>query len=114
MERLLDILRVLLVLPTVESGRRRLGPGPLLARLRRRGRRASRRGAAARGRLSWAIRAVDAVLPASSCYRRALLEVALDPDAAARPLHMGIHGARGHCWLDEGTRGETPFDATFT
>lgn len=114
MERMLEVWRVLLVLPAVESGRRRLGPAPLLARLRRLGARGARRDERARERLLWAIRAVDAVLPRSSCYRRALLEVTLDPVAASRELRMGIQGASGHCWLDEATRGDSLYDATFS
>jgi hypothetical protein len=108
MAMLLELGPILLVLPGVEAGRRRRGPGPLLAELRRKGRRSRERDPAARARLQRAIGWVDQQFPGgANCYRRALLEIALDRGAAAEPLRMGFRvqreGEPGHAWL--GNRG---------
>src|SRR5665213_276372 len=99
-----DILGVLMAVPRVEWGRRHEGPLPLTARLRLRGRQAPSRSEGGRIRLRQIIRAIDARLPGRpSCYRRALLEMSLDADAADEPLHMGLraHGGpqSGHAWF---------------
>jgi hypothetical protein len=64
------------------------------------------------------IRGVDACLPGGgNCYRRALLEVALDPAAAAEPLHLGLreHGGprSGHAWLGDRRDSGEAYDAEF-
>jgi hypothetical protein len=51
------------------------------------------------------IRIVDRLFPSGpNCYRRALVEIAMDPDAASEPLHLGINAgknlASGHAWLE--------------
>jgi hypothetical protein len=99
-----EFLRVLARLPEVEIGRRTQGPKPLLEKLRRRSRRTRRRDPAARARLRCAIGWVDAHLPGlPNCYRRALLEIALDRGAAAEPLRLGLRASggprSGHAWL---------------
>ena len=101
---LAELARVARALPLVEWGRRTRGPEPLVARLRDRGRRASRRSPEARADLRRVIAAVDRLLPGQpSCYRRALLEIGLDAGAAEEPLHLGLRvpgGPRsGHAWL---------------
>jgi len=101
-----DLVRVLGVLPAVEWGRRREGPGPLVERLRSRGRRARRRAPDAHEDLRRIIRVVDRCLPGEpSCYRRALLEMSLDAGAAEAPLRLGLRvpgGPRsGHAWLGD-------------
>lgn len=101
-----EIGRVLRVFSSVERGFLTEGPGPLLARLRGKGRLAQPRDAASRERLQRAIRWVDACVPTGrSCYRRALLEIALDPFAAEEKLIIGLDvsgdSAAGHTWLGE-------------
>ena len=100
-----ELLAILGALPTVEIGRRRKGPGPLLRSLRLRGSQCIKRGERDRARLRRVIAAVDARFPdGGNCYRRALLEIAVDPTAAREPLRLGLRpegGARsGHAWLD--------------
>src|SRR5262249_44384489 len=99
-----EICRVLAVLPEVERGRRTRGPRPLVADLRRKARQARARSPRDRARLQRAIAWVDACFPGGgNCYRRALLEMALDRGAASEPLRMGLKagGGRGsgHAWL---------------
>jgi len=51
-----------------------------------------------------------------NCYRRALLELALDPTAAAEPLVFGLKqgggSGSGHAWLGD-ARGFETYDAEF-
>ena len=106
---LAEMLGVLRVLPAVESARRRQGPRPLLEELRRKAARAPERGPARRRCLRRAIAWVDACLGAN-CFRRTLLETALDRGAAAEPVSFGLAasdiGLSGHAWLgaEEQTR----------
>jgi hypothetical protein len=100
-----DLLAIGRALLTVEFGRLRRGPGPLLRSLRLRGSRHPERSPESRVRLRRVIAAVDARFPGGgNCYRRALLEIAVDPTAAHEPLRLGLRpegGARsGHAWLD--------------
>ena len=100
----LELARVLALLPRVEVGRLLWGPKPLVEKLRRVGQRAPQRDAPGRARLQRAIRWVDASLPdPRSCYRRSLLEIALDRGAAAEPFRMGLKAdgdpVSGHAWL---------------
>jgi hypothetical protein len=48
------------------------------------------------------------------CYRRVLLEVAVDPAAAAEPVHIGLKksGAlkSGHAWLGDRRGTDERFD----
>jgi hypothetical protein len=101
---LVDLARVLLALPGVEFARKVQGPAPLVGRLRVKGARRVARTKAQRRRLQATIAAVDGRLSGGgNCYRRALLEIALDRDAAAEPLFMGLTAAggpkSGHAWL---------------
>lgn len=101
-ETLVEVGRVLGVLGSVERARRQRGPLPLLDDLRRQGLRAARRDERGRRCLRRAIRWVDVCLRAN-CYRRVLLEIALDRSAAGEPIHFGLKsdGTRlaGHAWL---------------
>ena len=104
MERLFDVARVLFALPGIELARRTEGPAPLVNRLRLRGIRRVARSEVQRRSLRRAIAAVDARLGDSgNCYRRALLEIALDRDAAEKPFFMGLTASggprSGHAWL---------------
>jgi hypothetical protein len=113
---LLELARVLALLPLVERGMHRLGPGPLLARLRERGRHTRARSPEGRERLRRAIRWLDARCPGgASCYRRCLLETGLDPDAARTKVVMALSAAggdrSGHAWLEGSPPGDGRYDA---
>jgi hypothetical protein len=61
---------------------------------------------------------MDRLFPAGpNCYRRALVEMAMDPDAASEQLHMGINAggwlASGHAWLDSSPDKGTGYQAEF-
>jgi len=113
---LVELTRVLLMLPRVELARGAGGPAPLVKRFRVLGRRCRARDIAERKRLRMVIARVDACLPdRGNCYRRALLEIALDAGAAQEPFHMGLSAScapmSGHAWVGiEGT-GESNYDA---
>ena len=103
-EGLVELGRVLWAFPRIEASRKSEGPVPLIARLRAEGARQSKRSEAQRRLLRRVIERIDAHSPdGGNCFRRALLEIALDPDAAREPLLMGLcaSGApgSGHAWL---------------
>jgi hypothetical protein len=115
---LAEISNVLSVLARVESLRRRRGPRPLLEQLRRQGAKAPQRDAAGRKCLRRAIAWVDACHPGGgNCYRRALLETALDRGAAQEPLAMGFNSQgpqlSGHAWLGMNVGEPASYDVTF-
>src|SRR5262249_41379125 len=114
-----ELARVLVTLPEIERKRRSMGPKPLLVILRTRGSRSRARAPVARARLRSAIRWVDARFSdGGNCYRRALLEIALDRDAAAEPFRRGLSiggGARsGHAWLADRAGRDESYDAEVT
>jgi hypothetical protein len=101
-----NFLRAIRVARSVERARFHYGPGVLLQRLRAEGARATRRSARGRRRLRRFISFIDNFFSTGrSCYRRALVEIALDAGAAGEPLHMGLKadGAvrSGHAWLGD-------------
>lgn len=102
-----EIALVMLALPCVELARRTLGPAPAVATLRERGAAAIRRDARGRARLARAIAACDRLLPLGKggCYRRTLLEIALDAGAAEEPIFLGFSGPEGHAWLPRSSPG---------
>jgi SAM-dependent methyltransferase len=111
LETALETARVLTVLPRVERARRRSGPGPLAVEMRLIAKGAPHRDALGRARLRGTIAACDRILPpGAGCYRRALLEMALDAGAAGEPLVLGLrrHGL-GHAWVG-GPDTEESFD----
>lgn len=108
---LLEAFRVLVALPGVEVARRRLGAGRAVDRFRHRGRLARARTAAGRAELQRVIRVLDRLVPSGpNCFRRVLLEVALDPSAAAERVVLGLNSGlarrSGHAWLE--TAGPIP------
>jgi len=114
-----DLFLVLKATLAVESGRVLGGPAPLLKSLRARGLREKRRSSSERARLSRIVRIVDACFPGGgNCYRRALLEIAVDPIAAASPLNLGLRsggGPRsGHAWLGPSSEPQARYDAEFS
>lgn len=86
--------------------RLRIGKGPRTAieTARKAGARCRVRSASDRRRLRRFIAAVDRWMPSGpNCYRRALVEVALDGGAAAEMVQLGLRGAggvgSGHAWV---------------
>jgi hypothetical protein len=113
-----ETLRVLLALPLIEAGRRFSGPRAVISRARAVGGQAVGRAPGERARLQAVIRRVDRWLPdGGNCYRRALVEIALDAGAAAEPLTFGFrqHGGpkSGHAWLAGGREAGERYDAEF-
>jgi hypothetical protein len=114
-----DFWMVLKGAPVVELGRLRQGPGPLLKVLRAQGQRGRVRSDRQRARLSRLIGFVDACFPGGgNCYRRALLEISIDPVAAAEPLRLGLRSGgglkSGHAWLGPSPGRDTGrYDAEF-
>ncbi|MBL8793478.1 MAG: lasso peptide biosynthesis protein [Planctomycetia bacterium] len=107
---LAEVLRVLAALPAVEIARRVCGPQALLATLRDARWRRLERDAAGRQRLRRAVGWVDRHLGSGgNCYRRALLEIALDRGVAAEPVYFGLklenERLDGHAWLPGQTDG---------
>jgi hypothetical protein len=114
-----DLVAVLRAAPLVERGRLRSGPESLLRTLRARGLAGQPRTDRERRRLARIIRIVDACFPGGgNCYRRSLLEIAVDPVASATPLHLGLRsggGPRsGHAWLGAKTDAPQRYDAEFS
>lgn len=105
--------RVLRVLGRVERARRKRGPGPLVEALRQEGSRAVQRDEQGRRCLRRAIRWVDTWF-GRNCYRRVLLEIALDRGAAQEPVRFGLKAdgssLAGHAWLGDDETGK--FDMT--
>lgn len=99
-----EVCWILAILPKMEWHRCRSGPSLAVASARRSGRGRATRSPVERRRLQRAIEWVDSHLPMSSnCYRRALLEIALDSGAASEPLTMGFRAGggegSGHAWV---------------
>jgi hypothetical protein len=97
-----------------------LGPAPLLQQLRRTGVASRLRTDAEKARLKKLVSLVDFFMPGgSNCYRRALLEIAVDRDAATDLLRLGLraHGGpqSGHAWLGSAADGSAArYDAEFS
>lgn len=109
---LLEAFRVVVEMPRVEVARLRLGPAHAALLARRLGSTRSSRNEEGRNRLQRVIRLVDRLFPTgSNCYRRALLETALDAGAAREPLMMGFRTVggpgSGHAWLGSRPPAET-------
>lgn len=114
-----DLIRIVALLPTAEIWRRFTGPRDCAAHFRERGARCTWRSPERRLRLRRLIRAVDVCLPdGGNCYRRALIEMALDRTSAAEPLHFGLvkgGGLKsGHAWLSSDPAMPKAYDAEFT
>jgi hypothetical protein len=98
----------------VDAARVRGTPQRVLAELRASGARAKERGPIGRARLRRAIGWVDAAHPAGpNCYRRVLLELALDAGAARETVVFGLDvGSTGHVAFED--REERTFDVAFS
>ncbi len=107
-----EVARVTRVIRAVDAGRKHETPEHVLAAMRQRGLATERsRGPIGRARLRRAIGWVDA-LGGASCYRRILLESALDAGAARETVVFGLDvGRTGHVAFEN--REERTFDVSF-
>jgi hypothetical protein len=113
-----EMFEVASVALMVELRRRTWAPEELLAKLRERGHRSPSRDKANRLRLRRAIRLLDRCFPPGpNCYRRVLMEIAMDAGAAGEPLHLGLQKkgspASGHAWLGSNRDSTERYDAEF-
>jgi hypothetical protein len=113
-----EVWRAARVALAVNRGRQTQPPRKLIARLRTRGALCVARGAEQRADLRRAIRLVDRCFPSGpNCFRRVLMEIALDAGAAAEPVHMGLKAEgvpnSGHAWLASAPDGAGRYDAEF-
>jgi hypothetical protein len=114
-----DFVRVALLSVPVDRARRREGPAAVIARMRFHGKRARRRPPPDRARLKSLISLVDSLFPSGrNCYRRVLLEVALDAGAAEEPVYFALRSGggagTGHAYLASDGHPDTAYDAVFT
>lgn len=111
------LVRVAWILPKMEYCRRFLGPKAVAPLARQLARTRPRLGDQERQNLRRAIALFDRLLGAN-CYRRVLLEVALDPAAAEQPVFFGLmsNGGKrsGHAWLGSDPSLEARYDAVFS
>jgi hypothetical protein len=108
-----ELARVLRQVRAIDDRRMKDTPQRVLDELRTRGATAEERGPIGRARLRRAIGWVDAMLPGgASCYRRVLLELALDAGAARETVVFGLDvGSTGHVAFEG--REERSFDVAF-
>jgi hypothetical protein len=110
-----EVTRAMRLLRIVDAGRAKDTPEHILAAMRERGRKTERRrGPIGRARLRRAIGWVDALGPGgASCYRRILLESALDAGAARETVVFGLDvGSTGHVAFED--REDRTFDVSFS
>lgn len=109
-----ELTRVARRVREVDERRARDTPQHVLAELRARGVTAKERGPIGRARLRRAIGWVDAARPGGpNCYRRILLELALDAGAARETVVFGLDvGSTGHVAFED--REERTFDVAFS
>ena len=114
-----DLLSAWVLEPTVERARVKEGPVPLIEALRRQGRTRPGRDEAGRARLREAIALAERLrgrIP--NCYRRVLLEIALDAGAARERVFLALDSGggpgSGHAYLQSHPdAGGTSYDAVF-
>ena len=109
-----EVTRVAALVRAVDRGRQGQTPEQVLAEMRGRGVKSGRtRGPIGRARLRRAIGWLDALAPGgASCYRRVLLESALDAGAARETVVFGLDvGRTGHVAFED--REERTFDVSF-
>jgi hypothetical protein len=109
----IEVGRVVRAVRDVDARRRSGAPQAVLEMMRSRGRRAHERGPIGRARLQRAIGWVDALVPGGgNCYRRVLLEIALDAGAARETVVFGLDvGSTGHVAFEH--REDRTFDVAF-
>ena len=98
----------------VERARTTSSPRVAVESARRRGRSALRRGPEGRAALKLLIARIDALFPGGpNCYRRSLLESALDRGAAEEKMYFALDvGKTGHAWLESDPERQK-FDVVF-
>jgi hypothetical protein len=108
-----EIVRALRLLPLADRVRATETPERAVDAMRQRGNRTRTRGPIGRARLRRAIGWVDATAPGgASCYRRILLELALDAGAAGESIVFGLDvGRTGHVAFKD--REARSFDVAF-
>lgn len=108
-----ELARVTRVAREAERLRMNVGPAEAVARQRAKGRRKRRRDAPTRQELRTAVNWLDAKWPGGgNCFRRVLIELALDAGAAEERLVFGLDvGKTGHVAF-EGADDAT-FDVAF-
>jgi hypothetical protein len=114
-----DLVRALMVEPAIERARLTSGPKPLIERLRSQGKERPARGSAGRSRLRYAIALAERLrgrMP--NCYRRVLMEIALDAGAAGEAVFLGLRTGggpgSGHAYLQSHGESASPdYDAVF-
>lgn len=102
---ILEVARVLRVLPQVERLRASVGPTRAAQLLRS----SSTRRPSDSARLARAVAFVDARSSGGpNCYRRALLRIALDANAESLKLGFKLDGeaVTGHAWLGDEDQGQ--------
>ncbi|MDB5217078.1 MAG: hypothetical protein JWO86_5005 [Myxococcaceae bacterium] len=109
----MELARVVRHVREVDESRKQATPQRVVDELRARGANAKERGPVGRARLRRAIGWVDAALPGgANCYRRVLLELALDAGAARETVVFGLDvGSTGHVAFED--REERTFDVAF-
>jgi hypothetical protein len=118
-----DAFRVRRLLKEIDPARWEEGPGLLVSRMRERGASEPTRSPANRRRLEGLIYRLDRIVAGGpNCYRRALVRIALDPEAAEGPFVLGLNvpptpatanrggDPHGHAWV-ESTRPDAQPDA---
>ena len=104
------------LLREVDEARGIVGPDALVARMRKEGALRPALSKLATRRLPGIVYRLDRLLHGeSNCYRRALVQVALDPRAAGEPFVLGLDTGKespvGHAWI-EGTE-RAAYDVEF-
>jgi hypothetical protein len=104
----LELFRVIIALPAVESTRRTKGFEGAVSAMRARGTHRFQREWGQRVFLQRAIAWLDSHIPGgTNCYRRVLLELSLDAGAAGEPVVIGLNPrggpGSGHVWLASST-----------
>ena len=108
----IEVGRVLRIVAGIERARLQGSPKEVVAEARARGRSTKTRGPIGRARLHRAIGWVDAAMK-ENCYRRVLLELALDAGAAKERVVFSLDVRRtGHVAFEG--REEASFDVAFT
>jgi hypothetical protein len=113
-----EAIQVLALASRVEAYLRTKGFADVLAYFRWRARLAPQRKPIQRKRLRRAIGWIDARMPGGgNCYRRVLLEIALDGGAARESVLVGFHiqtnQVTGHVWLLSEQAESGSYDALF-
>lgn len=114
-----EVVRIVRILPTIESVRLQEPLHGAVGSARSLGAKRLTRSNAEREDLQRVIRLVDRFVPCGrNCVRRALLEISLDAAAAQMPFMAGFKASSGpgsgHAWLGSPGSESEMYDAVFT